>query len=74
MEFSTCYLLTISLIARKCFLNFETKNLSFLSFFFLFPSKSPWEAQMEIVIEEEKINWLLSQIHIHALVLRTAQP
>ena len=56
-----------SLIARKCFLNFETKNLSFLSFFFLFPNKSPWEAQMETVIEEEKINWRLSQLVIQAL-------
>ena len=56
-----------SLTARKCFLNFETKNLSFLSFFFLFPNKSPWEAQMETVIEEEKINWLLSQLVIQAL-------
>ena len=29
---------------------------------------------MEIVIEEEKINWLLSQIVIQELFLRTAQP
>ena len=29
---------------------------------------------MEVVTEEEKVNWLLSQIVIQELFLRTAQP